>query len=84
MLNGRDGASKAPGPTRPDAPPAKPGVRTSELWTVVGTLATALAVSLGSENGWVQIAALGSMTCLGCVLGAAYIWSRTVVKAPRR
>ena len=61
--------------------PVKPGILTSELWTTVGALAAALATCLAAEDRTVQLAALGSLTCLGCVLGGLYIWSRTRVKA---
>jgi hypothetical protein len=55
-------------------------VRTTEFWSLLGVLATALAACLTAEDRWVKLAALGTLTCLGCVLGGFYIWSRTRVK----
>jgi hypothetical protein len=66
---------------RLDRRSVKPGIQTSELWTTVGALAAALATCLASDDRAVKLAALGSLTCLGCVLGGLYIWSRTRMKA---
>ena len=69
----------APRPrTRPER--TKPGVLTTEFWSVVGVLTTSLAAALQADEASVRIAALIAMACLGCVLGGLYIWSRTRVK----
>jgi hypothetical protein len=59
---------------------AKPGVQTTELWTVVGVLTASLAACLDADEPGVRIAGIVAMACLGCVLGGLYIWSRTKVK----
>ena len=79
-MNGRD--RPANGKSMVTAP-AKPGVLTSELWSVVFTVGAAVASCLTAEDRTVQLAALGAMTLLGCVLGGLYIWSRTRVKTSR-
>lgn len=58
----------------------KPGVRTTEFWSVVATLAASLAACLQAEESSVRIAGIVAMACVGCVLGGLYIWSRTRVK----
>lgn len=68
----------------PPSPPPKPGARTTEFWTVAGALVAALATTLTASDREVQLAALGSLTVLGSVLGGIYIRSRTRVKAGSR
>ena len=68
--------------TRPEprSASAKPGVLTTEFWSVVGVLAASLTTALQADEASVRIAALIAMACLGSVLGGLYIWSRTRVK----
>lgn len=54
----------------------KPSVQTSEFWTFMGALITAITTIAASQDRWVQIAALGAMA----VLGAAYFVSRGLAK----
>ena len=73
--NGRSGEQRT-------APPAarKPGILTTEFWSVAGALTASLTASMKAEEASVRIAGIVGTACLGCVLGGLYIWSRTQVK----
>lgn len=58
----------------------KPGILTTEFWSVAGALAASLATCMLAAEPSVRIAGIVAMACLGCVLGGLYIWSRTQVK----